>query len=91
MTGRKFLVLAVIFWILVMGAIVIYDQWKIDTCLDAGGSFDYGRFICDVEESHPSGSYVQARIPVFAGVSVALAVYFYLTFRFLRKLLGWGR
>ena len=85
MTGRKFLVLAVIFWILVMGAIVIYDQWKIDACLDAGGSFDYGRFICDVEESHPSGSYV------FAGVSVALAVYFYLTFRFLRKLLGWGR
>ena len=74
-----------------MIGIVVYDQWKIDVCLDAGGSFDYAQFGCDHEESHPSSSYVLARIPVFAGVTVALAIYFYLTYRLSGKFLGWHR
>jgi len=91
MTGKKYLILAVTFWILAMTGIIVYDHWKIDGCLDAGGSFDYVKFLCDQEESHPSSSYLVARIPVFAGVTVALAAYFYLIFHFVGKALGWHR
>jgi hypothetical protein len=74
-----------------MAAIVAYDFFSIDACLDDGGSFDYGRFECDFTTTHPVVPYLSARVPVLVGVTVALAVFFYVTFKTTGKMLGWDR
>jgi hypothetical protein len=33
----------------------------VDRCLDSGGSFDYGRMVCDHSQNHPYVPFVQRR------------------------------
>ena len=91
MNRKRYVFLSVSVWLLAVGFIVIRDQSVIGACLDMGGTFDYAKFVCDLANSHPSQPYLLARLPVLAGITSALAVFFWLTFRLSGRALGWDR
>jgi hypothetical protein len=50
----------------------VSDFLAVDSCLDAGGSFDYANGICDFERSHPYAP--RADRSARAGAAVVLAI-----------------
>ena len=53
------------------------EWWRIDYCLDAGGSFDYTRWVCDFEAQHKPVSYLTRRPGARILASSGLAMLFY--------------
>jgi hypothetical protein len=56
MTKRQTLALGVVLFVVGAVAFVfVLQHWaEVDRCLDAGGSYDYAKGICDFKASHPA-------------------------------------
>lgn len=79
---KKVLFFGLGMWIILMVGTFLFDQFSIDSCLDAGGSFNYSKFECDMASNHPSKSYMQARLGRFIGITVSLVVWYMFTLLF---------
>ncbi len=60
--------------IVVVGGSYGRDWWRVDSCLDGGGSFNFGYGQCDYSANHPYVSYFTRHSTLLLGGAAAALV-----------------
>jgi len=67
------LILLVLPCLLLMG-IYLNEMSAVESCLDAGGSFDYSQSHCDMAEKHPYQPFIQRHMALVNGAMLTAVV-----------------